>query len=156
MEKGEWFPFKGTKDNGETSEEAAIREVYEETCGTVKADKIELKCNYSTKRKHYHIGLVHVSITILKEFYNNRAQILHKNNFSSKNYAYLEKTDIKMFSLDSIRENKFHDITCIPINFYYQHLEKIQNSLKKKSINLIPVSVVSPETQSVRLSPLMI
>lgn len=156
MEKDEWFPFKGTKDKDETSEEAAIREIYEETCGTVRVDKIELKCNYSTKRKHYHIGLVQVSISILKEFYINRAQILYKNNYSPENYAYLEKTEIKMFSLNTIHENKFHDITSIPINFYYQHLEKLQNNLRKKSPNIIPVSNTTIETSSTRLSPLMI
>ena len=61
MEKGMWFPFKGTRETGETCTEAAIREIYEETCSIVKLDDIELNCQYSTKRKYYHIGLVYVN-----------------------------------------------------------------------------------------------
>ena len=130
MEKGQWFPFKGTKDNGETYEEAAIREINEETCDVIKIDKIKLDCNYSTKRKHYHIGITKINIDEINQFYINRNNILkHNYKYHLKNYAYLEKTDLKMFPLDTIFQYDFHDITLYPIKYYYQYLKNKQQKL---------------------------
>ena len=70
MEKGEWFPFKGTRERGETNMETAIREVYEETCSIINTNYIDLQCNYITKRKHYHIGLVFVEMNKISKFYD--------------------------------------------------------------------------------------
>jgi hypothetical protein len=130
MEKGEWFPFKGTKDNGETYEETAIREIREETCDVIKINSIKLNCNYSTKRKHYHIGITQINKNDINQFYKNRNAIL-KNSYAYnlKNYAYLEKTDLKMFSLDDIFQYDFHDITLYPIKYYYTYLKNKQKKL---------------------------
>ena len=136
MEKGMWFPFKGTREIGETCAEAAIREIYEETCSIVKLDDIELNCQYSTKRKYYHIGLVYVNHNIIQQFYTNRSDILVDSTIKNKN-IFLEKSDIKLFKFDDIKNNKFHSITKIPILFYYDKLSNIQNSIRTKPIKEI-------------------
>jgi 8-oxo-dGTP pyrophosphatase MutT (NUDIX family) len=131
MEKGEWYPFKGSKEGDETYEETAIREVYEETCKLVTVDDINLQCHYSTKRKNYHIGLVKVEPSIMVKFNKNRA--------SCSNKAYKEKTALRMFELDNITKYAFHFITQKPISYYYNELKRIQyhhrtagKSIKKK------------------------
>jgi hypothetical protein len=132
MEKGEWFPFKGTSDNNENNKQTAIREIYEETCGVVRVNKIDLNCNYATKRKYYHIGLIKTHPNIINKFYQNKENLLASLvNHDSYN-AYLEKTDIKMFPLEYIFKYNFHDITATPIKYYYKQLKKIEDTLKNK------------------------
>lgn len=121
MEKGEWFPFKGTREKGETNDETAIREIYEETCTIVDVSSIDLDCHYSTKRKHYHIGLIQVDSCIMTEFYKKRAEIEDKE--------YLEKTSIKAFALDDMDCYFFHTVTKIPIQYYYNKLSAIQQNI---------------------------
>jgi DNA-binding ferritin-like protein (Dps family) len=133
MEKGKWYPFKGTRELGETNEIAAIREIYEETCGIIKVKNIDLLCNFTTKRKHYHIGVVKIDHDFIKKFYNTRKYILKNTNHSCINYnSFLEKNAIKMFSLESIRYKKFHYVTETPINYFYEYLNEIE---KKSYIN---------------------
>lgn len=132
MEKGQWFPFKGTKEKGETYEMTAVREIQEETCNTVLLDSIELDCHYSSKRKHYHIGLTKISYDIIRKFYKNRDKFLSYYNAYDRYYSYLEKTNMQMFSLDDIFNNNFHDITVSPIKYYYPYLKLLQKKLKKK------------------------
>lgn len=55
-ESRDWFPFKGVCEKNETLEEAAIREIEEETCRIVKINNIALDCKYASYRKIYHIG----------------------------------------------------------------------------------------------------
>jgi 8-oxo-dGTP pyrophosphatase MutT (NUDIX family) len=128
MEKGEWFPFKGTREKGETNNEAAIREIYEETCTVVNVSHIDLACNYTTKRKHYHIGLIQVNPNIIKEFYKIRYRIEEKK--------FLEKTSLRAFALDDININFFHCITKIPIKYYYNNLKSIQRNITNKQSKL--------------------
>ena len=134
MEKGVWFPFKGTREKGETNEQAAIREIYEETCGITKIDRIELNCNFSTKRKHYHIGLIRVPPSIVNQFYKIKEQIYRVNGYNDNCYKYLEKSNIKMFPLSAVKNINFHEVTKIPIKFYYDHLKMIENNLRKKKL----------------------
>lgn len=132
MEKGEWFPFKGIRERGETNVQAALREIKEETCNAVNAEHIELKCNYSTKRKHYHIGLTRITQDEFSQFYHNREVMLNDchSNASKYNWAYLEKNDIKMFPIDDIMSYNFHEITDIPIRHYYHFLIKLQRDVR--------------------------
>ena len=125
MEKGQWFPFKGVREKGETNDCAAIREINEETCGSVCIKYIDLKCNYSTKRKHYHIGLVIIYKNDFINFYKNR-----ENMINCGKVDFLEKNKIKMFQIDNILVNNFHEITSIPIKFYLPYLINLQNELK--------------------------
>ena len=137
MEKNDWFPFKGTANIDESLENAAIREIFEETCGLVILDNIYLSCKYTTKRKYYYIGLVFVDITILNRFYINKKKYENKNNFED-NYRFLEKTDIKLFNINKIDLYNFHNITQIPIDFYKNFLtqlqKKIDNNIEKLNI----------------------
>jgi hypothetical protein len=131
MEKGQWFPFKGTREKGESNEQAAIREIYEETCGVTKLRSIDLKCNYSTKRKHYHIGLIKVSSDIINQFYRNQEDISRENKYCGDYYSYLEKSDIRMFSLNCIINTKFHEVTSMPLKYYYTYLKMLESNLHK-------------------------
>jgi hypothetical protein len=131
MEKGGWFPFKGIRERGETNMDAAIREIKEETCNAVIVDHIDLNCNYSTKRKHYHIGLTKMTYSEYNKFYKNRFEILYNNDISDEcKYMYLEKDDIKMFPIDSILNYDFHEITSIPIKYYYNYLTRLQKDIR--------------------------
>ena len=126
MEKGEWFPFKGIREKGETNNEAAIREIYEETCTLVEISGINLDCHYTTKRKHYHIGLIQVNSGIITEFYKKRDKIEAK--------AFLEKSSMRAFALNDINMNSFHSVTKIPIQYYYDKLKALQRNIDNKSI----------------------
>jgi 8-oxo-dGTP pyrophosphatase MutT (NUDIX family) len=138
MEKGQWFPFKGTREKYETNEQAAIREINEETCGVVKLENIELKCNYSTKRKNYHIGLIKIQCDVIDKFYKNRAQITI-NNYDNNYDVFLEKSDIKMFPLESIFNNNFHSVTVIPINYYLPYLKLLETQINNiENIKISP------------------
>lgn len=134
LEKGQWFPFKGTREKGETNVQAAVREIKEETCNALHVDHVDLKCHYSTKRKHYHIGLTRMTTDEFNQFYLNKYSMIHgchpKGSHLEYNWAYIEKDDIRMFSIDSIMSNNFHEITYIPIRFYYQYLKKLQRDAR--------------------------
>jgi len=125
MENGEWFPFKGTREKNENNKQAAMREIKEETCGLVNINDIDLKCNFTTKRKHYHIGLIYVPFNNIKRFNQTRQNIIENSPYENSN-AYLEKTDISLFELDSILDYKFHEVTRIPIHYYKDFLNRLQ------------------------------
>lgn len=151
MEKGEWFPFKGTREKGETNVQTAIREIYEETCEIVNINTIDLKCNYSTKRKHYHIGLAYVPYDNISQFQAKRNHLLN-NPFIKNKWAYLEKSEIDLFKLNGIFSNHFHDITYIPIKYYHPYLSKLQNDIHIKIQNKLSQITSSPII-SMRNSP---
>ena len=136
MEKGDWFPFKGTRERGETNIQTAIREINEETCGVVNVKYIELNCNFTTKRKHYHIGLIKITSEEFDAFYTNKDIMLKKINTQDYNFTYMEKTDIKKFPINDISNIKFHEISTIPIKFYYKYLIKLQYAIDKCSSKL--------------------
>jgi hypothetical protein len=127
MEYGDWFPFKGTREKYENNIQTAIREIHEETCGVVNIKYIDLKCNFTTKRKHYHIGLVYVPIENVKKFHENRKAI--ESTVCNKHSIYLEKTDFGIFELNKISSYKFHSITKIPVSYYLKTLHKIQSNI---------------------------
>lgn len=129
LEKGDYFPFKGVRENCETNKQTAIREIFEETCGVLTVNDINLLCNFSTKRKHYHIGLVYISLDDIEQFSINKRKLENDIENLEKNWIYLEKTDIKIFKLDYLSKYKFHEITYKPIKFYQNRLIYIQNSI---------------------------
>ena len=137
MEDGKWFPFKGVREYGETNMQAAIREINEETCRAVTIKNINLNCNFSTRNKHYHIGLSEITLSEFNQFAHNRRNLLKINNDKKyKNYnCLLEKDDIKMFHIDDIKNYSFHNITDIPIKFYYDHLLNLQNHIQKNNMD---------------------
>lgn len=124
-ERGDWFPFKGKCEKGETYEQAAVREIEEETCNLIKVnpDDIDLNCTFSTSRKYYHIGLVFVPYTFIKEF-----PIKRKTMTDEK---CLEKTHIKMFDVDKLNVSYFHQVTRIPLSYYHRFLIDLQQKINK-------------------------
>ncbi len=124
-EHGGWFPFKGRCESGETFEQAAVREIKEETCNLISLDENEIKldCNFSTSRKHYHIGLVFVPYSFIKEFYTQRHTLSDEK--------FLEKTHVKMFNINTLNVRSFHQVTSVPVLYYYQFLKKLQEKINK-------------------------
>lgn len=112
---GKFLPFKGCPHVGENYEQAACREVAEETCGLVKVNSIDLWNNFTTKHKHYHMGLIFVDYSILDQFEKVRkTEIRHE---------FLEKKEIKFFPLHNILDlEEVHNISKISIKFYWDAL----------------------------------
>lgn len=121
-EHGNYLQFKGCTQPGETKEQTAIREIYEETCGLVKIDKITLYHVFNTKHKHYHIGLCYVPYNIIYDF--------PKALKTEKRHDYLEKTAIRFFPLTYIRNKNIHKIAMYSIKFYWNVLMIISNEKK--------------------------
>lgn len=148
LEGNYWLPFKGCRDNGETREQTAIRELYEETCGLVDIKNISLHISFETKRKKYFIGCVPVAYSIINKFLDE--QKLHKKE------EFLEKQQLEFFEL-SIFENinsyeKFiaavpatiHKISRTVIYGYYPFLQSIQWSLDNKYVVIMKEPNIHP------------
>ena len=153
MENGKWFPFKGTREKGEDNNQTAVREIYEETCCTVKLDKINLQCNFSTKRKHYHIGLIEVSPDIINKFYKNYAILSNENRYHGAFYKFLEKNHIKMFPIADILNKNFHEVTMIPIRHYYPYLKLLEEKNNGAVTKQSPLKTYTPICKTIKKSP---
>jgi len=117
----EWLPFKGGCQEEETLEQAAIREIFEETCGLVLINSIALHHKFSTKRKEYHIGLVEVPYELLDAFAEARKHETREN--------FMEKRKLKFFLFpDVLKETTVHNISKSSILFYKDTLEAIAES----------------------------
>ena len=125
LEGKHWLPFKGCNNKNETYEQAAIREIYEETCGIIKLKNIKLNHKFNSKNKHYHIGLVYVDYNLIRQFPKIRSTMI-KNDFK-------EKQKIRFFPLSFFkkRKTKIHKLTMESINFYWNDLIHLS---KKKII----------------------
>jgi len=121
-----WLPFKGGIKEGETPEQAAIREVYEETCGVVKLNEINLLHKFSTKRKEYLIGLCEVPYDTINRF---QEKIL-----TECREEFCEKKFMKFFKFpECLNDNTIHGISKASILFYQDKL----NNLALDSKNLL-------------------
>lgn len=110
-----FLPFKGRPEHGETREEAAIREIYEETCGLVKLQHITLSHQFSSKNKHYYIGICRVSYDIIDRFNKIRRDEIREN--------FKEKKMLKFFPLKSILLSKeVHPIAKASVRYYWNRL----------------------------------
>ena len=125
-DKLNWFPFKGTVESGESYNEAAIREIHEETMGIVKCDSIELTCNFATKYKHYHIGLVEVKNTFVDEFFEKQDTMVHMRYDKPEIF---EKSHVCMFSITELETTPWHNITFKIIRFFLPELKLLESSL---------------------------
>jgi len=112
MEGTHWLPFKGGCEGDETFEDAAVREIYEETCKLVPVKGIDLEHNFSTKHKHYHIGIHQVPYDIIKRFPKARKSETEKK--------YMEKQCIKFFPIGDLLGNKrIHSISRASIEYFW-------------------------------------
>lgn len=123
----DWLPFKGGCQENETLEQTAIREIFEETCGLILIDDIELHHKFATKRKEYHIGLIEVPYELLKTF------PLAKENETRENF--MEKKALKFFPYpDILKDTSVHNISKSSILFYKDTLDAIAESGKSCSM----------------------
>lgn len=112
----QWLPFKGCVEQFETPEQAAIREVFEETCGLVILTSIMLEHCFSTKRKIYMIGLCYVPFEIIQQFEERRK--------SETRFAYAEKKKLRFFKLDEVlKDPSVHSISKASIQFFWHRLQ---------------------------------
>ena len=111
-----YLPFKGRPEANETYEQAAIREVYEETCGLVQVDHIELSHHFQTLHKQYFIGLVKVPYDIIKKFEIKRA--------TETCISSMEKLKIKFFPLDQMHNHEIHPLSRLSIKFWREEILK--------------------------------
>lgn len=115
-----WFNFKGCCDEHETYEQAAMREIYEETRGLVQLNSISLDHVFQTKNKYYHIGLVYVPMDIIHKFYQIDENLLPPEQ--------KEKKQIRVFSiLECLLSERIHSITKESILYYWSYFEYLQN-----------------------------
>jgi ADP-ribose pyrophosphatase YjhB (NUDIX family) len=127
LEQGEWLPFKGCNENGESFMETAIREIKEETCGLVEISNISLDHKFTSKRKHYYIGICEVPFDIIEKF-----NIIRKNE---KRKEYIEKEELKFFNLDTVLDCKeVHNISKASINYFMNKLILLNTSLQNKNL----------------------
>lgn len=121
LEQHNWLPFKGCSEEGETVEETAIREVYEETCGLVQLDNISLEHRFASKRKNYFIGLCHVPYDLIRQFSETRK--------SESRLSYMEKKRIKFFPYSSLLTDKtIHNISRSCIRYFWNKLTKLSRN----------------------------
>ena len=126
LEGDHWLPFKGCSNFNETFEQAAIREIREETCNLVHIDNIKLDHIFMSKRKTYHIGLCYAPYDIIYKF--DRVKKLYDD------YSYKEKDKIKFFPFKNLLENRdIHVLTKLSIEFYWDKLYYMYNSSKKRT-----------------------
>lgn len=111
-----YLPFKGRPEANETYEQAAIREVYEETCGLVQVDHIDLCHQFQTTHKKYFIGLIKVPYDIIKKFEIKRA--------TETNASSMEKLKIKFFPLNQMHNREIHPLSRLSIKFWLTEILK--------------------------------
>jgi ADP-ribose pyrophosphatase YjhB (NUDIX family) len=113
-----WLPFKGGVQPGETLEETATREIFEETCGLVYIENISLDHKFSTKRKEYHIGLCEVPYDIIEQF-NTAIKKEIRTDF-------LEKRSLRFFKYPDILTYPYvHNISKASVLFYKNKLDDL-------------------------------
>lgn len=147
-EGNSYFVFKGCPSKEEEKhyganpailfKVAASREIYEESCGLINIDYRELNLEHLFHKrsdgyiKRYHIGLIYVPYSFIREFVTQRTQANLQKSFR-------EKTQVKFFELEeSLRSNEVAEITKRSIIFYKDRM------LKAKIMSKGPV-IVPPE-----------
>jgi 8-oxo-dGTP pyrophosphatase MutT (NUDIX family) len=111
-----YLPFKGRPEANETYEQAAIREVYEETCGLVQVDHIDLCHQFQTVHKRYFIGLIKVPYDIIEKFEIKRA--------TETSVSSMEKLKIKFFPLNQMQNREIHPLSRLSIKFWLTEILK--------------------------------
>lgn len=115
-----WLPFKGGALEGETPEQAAVREISEETCGLVaiKEEDIRLDSKFATRHKRYSLALVEVDYDIIDKFDERRRNEIKEER--------LEKLSIKFFPYPEVLQNPgVHSISKSAILYYKDQLDSM-------------------------------
>lgn len=120
LEGNDYLQFKGCNEVGETYEMTAAREIKEETCGLVNISPTDilLEHMFTSKRKHYYIGLCKVEYDIVEKFAALRV------NESRKEYR--EKKMLKFFPIETVlTEDSVHNISKASIRYYWDKLKML-------------------------------
>lgn len=121
--KNMWYPFKGVVEGKETREEAAIREVDEETSGLVIIKNINLTFFHETSLKKYFIGLHYVNYSVIDMF-----------NLSLNNE---EKLKLGFFPIQTIFTNtNIPPLTKHCVEFFLFQLNEIESHQKRLNTRL--------------------
>ena len=124
----DYFHFKGTCTKSETLEQAAIREVYEETLGIVNVSRLPLLCTHvQTKKKKYHLGLICVQPSFVSQFTSKRKRVLNNSLSQFSDKRFLEKQHVALFPLHDLPFMRY--VTQEPINFFSSFLMSVQESI---------------------------
>ena len=123
-DKNEWLPFKGCSHENETLEEAAIREIKEETCGLLELNEIVLEHKFSSKRKNYFIGLCYAPYAIISQFDEKIKNETRKE--------FKEKKKLKFVALENILYiPEIHSLSKASIEYYWDRLNNLRNKSDK-------------------------
>lgn len=136
-EDGYWLPFKGGPEINEIPEQTAIREIYEETCGLVKLNTINLEHRFMGRNKRYYIGLCEVPYSIVKNF-----KLLRSLQVDER---FIEKKFIKFFPIHAFYNNKIHNITKKSIYYYWDRIEALSRNIHIKPGMIKRVPTISYE-----------
>ena len=110
-----WLPFKGCCEYKESFEDAAIREIFEETCGIIKLNSIALDHKFASKHKRYLIGLVQVPYSLIQDFTDRRVTEQRAN--------FCEKKGLRFFAIEKVLDHqRVHGITKASIRYYWNKL----------------------------------
>lgn len=128
LEKGHWLPFKGCAKESESNEEAAIREIKEETCGLLKIKRIKLNYKYTSKKKQYFIGLCYIPYDYISKFSIHREEKENNDEYTD----YVEKEEIKFFEYNGNTINSLHNLSNRIIIFYKRTLDILKNKYENE------------------------
>lgn len=127
--QNEYLPFKGCMEEGETLVDTAIREIKEETGGLVILKDIVLEHRFTSRRKHYYIGLCEVPFDLVDKYDQ------YLSNGLEKRKEFTEKRKLKFFYLDEVNSNQeIHNISKSSINYYMNKLRLIQSQKAHKML----------------------
>lgn len=128
--QNEYLPFKGCMEEGETLVDTAIREIREETGGLIVLKDIVLEHRFTSRRKHYYIGLCEVPYDLIEKYDQ------YLTNGVEKRKEYVEKRKLKFFHLDEVNSSQeIHNISKSSVNYYMNKLRLIQMQKSSKINN---------------------
>lgn len=160
LEGKKWLPFKGCNEPGESLEQTAIREIREETCGLIDISHIDLEHQFTSKRKHYYIGLCEVPYDCIQLFEDLRVD--------EERNEYLEKKKLKFFPFDEVLyDDLVHNITKASIRYYWNHLKRLDaaassmtgdtslmtTTVNNKTTPVSPVNTTPDESSNCQATP---
>lgn len=121
-EFGSWCLFKGCQEPGESFEECAEREIFEETGGLLRVKRPYLGCHFSNRVKTYHIGLEYLPYELIGAFNGRRAH---------ENPVFNEKDEMRFFEYGKLNLDEHHMHVRVAIQYYADQLDIIAQRQSK-------------------------
>jgi hypothetical protein len=131
LESGHWLPLKGGRKKGESREETALREIYEESCGLISLRSISLDHRFSSRYKKYAIGLTPVAVEELLADFPTRLMAETRDDFR-------EKQALKFFPLQGLLEcPEIHNLSKASIRYFWDELCCLQQATVVEKSNIV-------------------